>query len=90
VGPSGKTCQSRWELFAKKSTKWYAPSPKSPIPKGLGREVGWRRMPLALGNAILNPIKHIRTLDPRIILLSSVSSQELMVSVFGTPRMGWI
>jgi len=47
-------------------------------------------MPLALGNAILNPIKHIRTLDPRIILLSSVSSQELMVSVFGTPRRGWI
>jgi hypothetical protein len=44
----GRICQYRWPDASRKSINRRAHGPKSPMPKGEGSEVIWRRIPPAL------------------------------------------
>src|SRR5438552_1022888 len=45
VGPSGRTCHHDCRIAARVSTQRKATGPRSPMPKGPGRLVGWSSTP---------------------------------------------
>src|SRR5262249_1018894 len=48
VGPSGRICQTCCWVSPRKSTNARAVAPRSPIPHGPGKELGWSSTPLRL------------------------------------------